>query len=320
MDAYLRKILPDKLRLDQLYVQNRSFLTDLDVIAMTAVVFLPRLRGEEIPESQLLSGVFYRFVHFNFTWFITDVLVSVIAVGLSGIVWRISTVINLGIPIYLVVALAIAIVNSIINSVIGLPRITWKTASPTYVIDIGLSVGLTMLLFWIVTRLWLTEPWIPFSLIWLIGCMMYIGLVAIRYRERLFTGLANRWLIMRGGKASFAERILIVGAGELGELALWLLQRSKLAGLFGVVGLVDDDPRKHGEWLQECRILGSTRDIPALVEKHKINILVYAIANISPEENNRIMETCRATNARLIIIPDLVKVLDKSIRKIEVQD
>ena len=103
-------------------------------------------------------------------------------------------------------------------------------------------------------------------------------------------------------------------------LALWLLQRSKLAGLFGVVGLVDDDVRKHGEWLQECRILGSTRDIPALVEKHKINTLVYAITNISPEENNRIMETCRATEARLIIIPDLVKVLEKSIRKIEVQE
>ena len=57
-----------------------------------------------------------------------------------------------------------------------------------------------------------------------------------------------------------------------------------------------------------------------ITEKHKINILVYAIANISPEENNRIMETCRATNARLIIIPDLVKVLEKSIRKIEVQE
>ena len=32
------------------------------------------------------------------------------------------------------------------------------------------------------------------------------------------------------------------------------------------------------------------------------------------------MEACRATNARLIIIPDLVKVLEKSIRKIEVQE
>lgn len=320
MDAYLLKILPDKLRLDQLYVQNRSFLTDLDVIAMTMIVFFPHLRGEEIAESQLLSGVFYRFVHFNLAWFILDVFVSIIAVGLSGIIWRISAVINLGIPTYILVAFAIAITNSVINSVIGLPRIIWKTASPTYVIDLGFSVGLTMLLFWIVTRLWLKEPWIPFSLIWLIGCMMFIGLVAVCYRERLFTGLANRWLIMRGGEASFAERILIVGAGELGELALWLLQRSDLSNVFGVVGLVDDNVRKHGERMYECKVLGSTRDIPALVEKYKINILIYAIANISPQESNRILETCRATNARLIIIPDLIKVLDKSIRKIEVQE
>ena len=320
MDAYLLKILPDKLRLDQLYVQNRTFLTDLDVIAMTAIVFFPRLKSEPVAEARLYNGVFYRFAHFHLTWFIADVLVCFIAVGLSGIIWRISAVINLGIPTYIIVALAVALTNSVINIIIGLPRIMWKSASPTYVIDLGLSVGLTMFLFWAVTRLWFQEPWIPFSMIWLIGSMMFIGLVAVRYRERLFTGLANRWLIMRGGKASYAERILIVGAGDLGHLALWLLQRSKLAGLFGVVGLVDDDPRKHGEWLQECRILGSTRDIPALVEKHKINILVYAIANISPEENNRIMETCRATNARLIIIPDLVKVLEKSIRKIEVQE
>jgi hypothetical protein len=200
MDAYLLKILPDKLRLDQLYVQNRSFLTDLDVIAMTMIVFFPHLRGEEIAESQLLSGVFYRFVHFNLAWFILDVFVSIIAVGLSGIIWRISAVINLGIPTYILVAFAIAITNSVINSVIGLPRIIWKTASPTYVIDLGFSVGLTMLLFWIVTRLWLKEPWIPFSLIWLIGCMMFIGLVAVRYRERLFTGLANRWLIIAAAK------------------------------------------------------------------------------------------------------------------------
>ena len=201
---------------------------------------------------------------------------------------------------------------------IGLPRIIWKTASPTYVIDLGFSVGLTMLLFWIVTRLWLKEPWIPFSLIWLIGCMMFFGLVAVRYRERLFTGLANRWLIMRGGEASFAERILIVGAGELGELAV--AAPAQRSNVFGVVGLVDDNVRKHGERMYECKVLGSTQDIPALVEKYKINILIYAIANISPQKAIAFWKACRATNARLIIIPDLIKVLDKSIRKIEVQE
>ncbi|HPY34023.1 MAG TPA: sugar transferase [Anaerolineaceae bacterium] len=320
MDAYLLKILPDKLRLDQLYVQNRSFLTDLDIIALTAIVFLPRLRDKPVAEASLYNGVFYRFAHSHLTWFITDVLVCFFAVGFSGVVWRVSTVINLGIPTYALVALVIALVNSLINSLFGLPRVAWKSASPTYIIDLGLSVGVTMFLLWIVTRLWLTEPWIPFSMIWLIGCMLFIGLVAVRYRERLFTGIANRWLIMRGGNASFAERILIVGAGDLGQLALWLLLRSKLAGLFGVVGLVDDDPRKHGERIQECKVLGSTRDIPALVEKFKVHILIYAISNISPEENSRILQTCRETKARLIIIPDLVNVLEMSIRKIEMQD
>ncbi len=246
--------------------------------------------------------MFYRFVHNNLTWLITDILVTFVAVGLSGIVWRISTVINLGIPTYLMMALAIAIGNSLINTLIGLPRIMWKSASPTYVLDLGFSVALTMLLFWVVTRFWLTTPWIPFSMIWLIGVMMFIGLVAVRYRERLFTGLANRWLLIRGGKASFAERILIIGAGDLGQLALWLLQRSRFSGLFGVVGLVDDDPRKHGTQILDCKVLGTTRDIPTLVEKHKIRMIIYAITNITPTESERIMESCRSTGARLVIL------------------
>lgn len=67
-------------------------------------------------------------------------------------------------------------------------------------------------------------------------------LVAARYRERLLTGLANRWILFRGHRASFGERMLIVGAGELGELTLWMLQRSTFRDLFAVIGIVDDDP------------------------------------------------------------------------------
>ena len=167
----------------------------LDLIALTAIVFY-RLRDKPVAEASLYNGVFYRFAHSHLTWFITDVLVCFFAVGFSGVVWRVSTVINLGIPTYALVALVIALVNSLINSLFGLPRVAWKSASPTYIIDLGLSVGVTMFLLWAVTRLWLTEPWIPFSMIWLIGRMLLCS-VAVRYRERLFTGIANRWLIMR---------------------------------------------------------------------------------------------------------------------------
>jgi len=320
MDDYLKQILPDKLRLDQLYVQNRSFLSDLDVIFMTFIVILPSLRKKPIKERWLYSGPIYLFFNRYISWFLIDVLVTLFTVSLSGIIWRISTVINLGVPTFILMALAIAIVNSLINALIGLQRITWSKASLIHMLDIGFSVGLTMIILWIVTRVWLTDPWIPFSMIWLIGLMTFIGLVAVRYRERLVSGLANRWFILRGGKASFGERILVVGAGELGELAIWLLKRSTFSNLFGVVGVVDDDPRKQDLYVSGFRVLGTTRDIAKLVEKYKIGLIIFAIANCGDNDYERMLETCHATTARTIVIPDLVKVLEKSIKKMEVQE
>ena len=320
LDDYLKRILPDKLRLDQLYVRNQSFLTDLDVIFMTGILLLPLLRKQRIKERWLYSGPMYLLFNWVFSWFLMDMAVTLLSVGLAGAVWRVSTVINLGIPIFLLVALALAVGMSVINTLIGLQRVKWSTASPTYVLDIMFSVGVTYLVLWIVTRTWLTEPWIPFSMIWLMGVMTFIGLVAVRFRERLFTGLANRWFIYRGGEVAFGERILVVGAGELGELAIWLLQRSAFASIFGVVGAVDDNPRKQGLGVLGYKVLGTTEDIPGLVEKYQIGLIVFAISRCTVAERERIIGLCLATSARTVVIPDLIKVLDRSIRKMEVEE
>ena len=41
MDEYLDTILPDKLRLDQLYVRHHNFMTDLDALFWTFVILIP---------------------------------------------------------------------------------------------------------------------------------------------------------------------------------------------------------------------------------------------------------------------------------------
>ena len=56
MDDYLKRILPEKLRLDQLYVRNRTLLGDLDVLFMTLVMLLPRIRKSQMQESNPLFG------------------------------------------------------------------------------------------------------------------------------------------------------------------------------------------------------------------------------------------------------------------------
>jgi len=217
-------------------------------------------------------------------------------------------------------SIAIALFVSLINLLLGLNHVNWRNASPIYVLDLAVSVGITMVVLYGVTRLWLTEPWLPFSLIWLIGITMMFGLVLVRYRDRLLTGLANRWLLFRGPKSSFAERILIVGAGNLAEMTIWLLQRSAYSGIFGIIGMVDDDARKRNMESYGVRVLGTTKDIPALVEKYQIGLIFFAISDGAEEEHEHITQLCEATHAKIVVIPDLVKVLERSIKKITTQE
>lgn len=320
MDGYLKTILPNKIRLDQLYVRNSSIFNDLDVIAMTTVTLLPALRKTSVDQRWLFGGAFYVFFRRIFNWFLVDMLVTAFSVGLSGVIWRVSAVINLGWQNYLLMSFAIAVFVSLMNLILGLNRVKWDSASPVYAIDLAVSVSVTMLVLYGVTRLWLTDPWLPFSLIWLIGITMMVGLVLIRYRDRLFTGIANRWLLFRGPKSSFAERILVVGAGNLAEMTIWLLQRSAYSSVFGIIGMVDDDARKRHMESFGIRVLGSTADIPAIVEKYQVGLIFFAIANGSEQDRERITKLCEATDAKIVVIPDLVKVLERSIKKITPQE
>ena len=46
MADYLGNILPDKQRLDQLYIRNHNIFTDIDLLAATVVMLLPLMRGK----------------------------------------------------------------------------------------------------------------------------------------------------------------------------------------------------------------------------------------------------------------------------------
>ncbi len=90
MDTYFKNILPDKLRLDLLYVRSRNLLSDLDIIFLTLTALLPKLRKNSIPAEMLYNGWLYRFTHRYFSWFLMDNWVALTAVALAGIIWRLS--------------------------------------------------------------------------------------------------------------------------------------------------------------------------------------------------------------------------------------
>ena len=97
-------------------------------------------------------------------------------------------------------------------------------------------------------------------------------------------------------------------------MAVWLLHRSAFRDVFGIVGIVDDDVKKQGLRLNGYLVMGGSKDIPDLVEKYDIGLILFAISNKTENQRTKILNLCQTTSAHILEIPDLVRVLDESLR------
>jgi FlaA1/EpsC-like NDP-sugar epimerase len=120
--------------------------------------------------------------------------------------------------------------------------------------------------------------------------------------DRLLVSLAagTRHAARRGRARAGDRRRAELAAGHLAVHPL---------GVFPPVqhrGIVDDDPRKQGMNVDGYRILGATADIPALIRKHDIGLVLYTISNINLEERQRILAVCSTTQVPVVPLPDLL--------------
>ncbi len=129
MSEYYESILPEKIRLDLLYVRHHSFFSDLDTIFWTLFILVPRWAKLKIPEGYLFAGPFSRIAHRYVSWFMIDLVESLALVGLTALIWRAQMPLNWGIQEMAILAVSIALVFSGVNSIVGLNRIVWSHAT-----------------------------------------------------------------------------------------------------------------------------------------------------------------------------------------------
>ena len=109
-----------------------------------------------------------------------------------------------------------------------------------------------------------------------------------------------------------AKRVLIIGAGEAGNL----LAREMLRFPTGYrpVGFVDDDPRKWGMLLRGVEVVGATSDLVAIAKAERADEIIIAVPNGSPSEMRRIVESCDVTGLPFKVLPGIADVLAGDIR------
>ena len=232
-----------------------------------------------------------------------------------GIIERATTVLNLGWWKALGIAFLIALLFSLVNALLGLGQIFWKRAPGYYLFDLAFSTFVTTTIVYIINLNFPGGSLLPPRMIIYFGALCLVGFAVVRYRTRLITGLASRWLKLRGKAIKMGERILVVGAGQCGMLACWLIEKSELNEIYHIVGIIDDNPTLRGMHVDGYRVLGNTSEIKTLVEEKDIGIVMFAISQINPREKKRILKLCNESGAKVVIIPDILHHLEEELKR-----
>jgi lipopolysaccharide/colanic/teichoic acid biosynthesis glycosyltransferase len=302
LQKYIQELGPDKMRLDQLYVRYRSFWLDLDILLWTALILVPRIGSLTLPEDLLFVGPFTRLIRPYMNWFTIDVLVTFIAISLTGLFWRAFGPLNVGWFRSAGIAYLFAFLFSSANAFLGVNRINWIKATFADAYELFPAWFIASAIVFLVNWQMAFFPW---GMVFVASVIALGGFVLVRYRSRLITAL-SLWVARHAGNVlETRERVLIVGSGRTAEHIAWLLNHPTYANKFQVVGLVEDNLLTRGMRIYGAHVIGTTLDLPQLIKQNDVGLILLADHSIDYGKYCTIREECSGLPAKMMFVPDI---------------
>lgn len=124
--------------------------------------------------------------------------------------------------------------------------------------------------------------------------------------------------------SSGSRRVLIVGAGDAGEMLVREMQNNPGLGLVPV-GFVDDTPDHFTMRIHGIPVLGSVWSIPTLAARQPIDEVIFALPMASGSTVRSVKEICATAGLPFRTIPSLNELLDgkvsvKQLRQVRIED
>jgi FlaA1/EpsC-like NDP-sugar epimerase len=137
--------------------------------------------------------------------------------------------------------------------------------------------------------------------------------------RRLFERPARGALLPKG------QEVLIVGAGEAGQLVCREMQRAPELGQTPI-GFVDDDPRKRGMRMLGLKVLGTTADMNVLLDEVEPGEVIIAIPSAPGVVREKVVRACRDRDIPVRTLPGVFELISGSVdlirqvREVQVED
>jgi FlaA1/EpsC-like NDP-sugar epimerase len=140
---------------------------------------------------------------------------------------------------------------------------------------------------------------------------------------------AVRAVVERPQRGPFLERakneVLIVGAGNGGQQVAFELRRNP-ALHSAAVGFVDDDPRKQGMRIAGHKVLGTTDQLPRVLDGVKPDEVIIAIPSAPGMLRQKVVTACRERAIPVRTLPTTFELLSggvnlmRQVREVRVED
>ncbi len=150
-------------------------------------------------------------------------------------------------------------------------------------------------------------------------CLSAVLTVCLRFSYRVY--LEIRQILH---EEAGSERIMIIGAGEVGKALIREYNANKkLKGK--IVCLIDDNNDKKNKFLDGVKIVGNRYDIPTAVKKYHVDKIVFAITVSTVNARSEILDICSKTGCKTLTVPGILKAVDENVtvsklRNVEIQD
>lgn len=178
-------------------------------------------------------------------------------------------------------------------------RGVWRYFGMQDLMDILKAVTLSSVL--ALTAVTLVSPFIEiFSRsILVIDWMLLLLLVA---GARLLIHIIREYLV--GLSNARGKRVIIVGAGDAGELVLRELRNNARLGYIPV-GFFDDNPDKQGRRIHGVPVIGGTSTIVEAVSRLGVDQIIVAIPSAQPESLEGIIRICESSGLPFTVMPSM---------------
>jgi FlaA1/EpsC-like NDP-sugar epimerase len=159
------------------------------------------------------------------------------------------------------------------------------------------------------------------------------GVIALDFLLSLAFAGGSRFLVralverpLRGPLLERATReVLIVGAGNGGQQVAFELRRNPELSS-APIGFVDDDPRKQGMRVAGYKVLGTTSELPRVLDEASPDEVIIAIPSAPGMLRQKVVTACRARDILVRTLPTTFELLSggvnlmRQVREVRVED